>query len=217
MVTFMPRVAFWTSRGFNILVPDHRGSTGHGRTYQQALQGRWGELDVDDTIDATRYAQEQGWGSLAGTALMGSSSGGFTALGAVAATSGLFSAAVVLYPVTDLFDMAERSHRFERHYSYGLVGALPDAAERYRRRSPAWHADRLVGTPLLILHGELDAVVPVQQSQILAERVLAAGGDVELHVYPGEGHGFRERANQLDEYDRIERFLAGHLGVASGS
>jgi len=49
-VTFMPRIAYWRSLGWNVLVPDHRGSTGHGRAYQQALRGQWGELDVDDTL-----------------------------------------------------------------------------------------------------------------------------------------------------------------------
>ena len=47
LVTWMPRIAHWRSRGWNVLVPDHRGSTGHGRAYQQAMQGRWGALDVE--------------------------------------------------------------------------------------------------------------------------------------------------------------------------
>ena len=61
-VTFMPRIAFWRSQGWNVLVPDHRGSTGHGRAYQQALRGRWGELDVSDTIDAITHAHAHAWG-----------------------------------------------------------------------------------------------------------------------------------------------------------
>ena len=55
-VTFMPRVAYWRAQGWNVLVPDHRGSTGHGRAYQQAMRGRWGELDVSDTVDAIGHA-----------------------------------------------------------------------------------------------------------------------------------------------------------------
>jgi hypothetical protein len=61
-VTFMPRLMFWLSRGWSILVPDHRGSTGHGRAYQQALHGRWGELDVADTLAVARCRTRQGLG-----------------------------------------------------------------------------------------------------------------------------------------------------------
>ena len=214
-VTFMPRIAFWCSRGWEVLVPDHRGSTGHGRAYQEALQGQWGVLDVADTVAAVRHAHDRGWGTPATTVLMGGSSGGFTALGAVAADPSLVAAAVVLYPVTDLEGLAERSHRFERHYTHGLVGPLPQSLAEYRRRSPLWHSGRFVHTPLLILHGDVDPVVPLEQSQVFAERVWASGGYVELQVYPGEGHGFRLQRHQLDEYERIERFLARHVRIAS--
>jgi dipeptidyl aminopeptidase/acylaminoacyl peptidase len=211
-VTFMPRIAFWRSRGWNVLVPDHRGSTGHGRAYMQALRGRWGVLDVADIVTVTRWAHDRGWGSPAHTAAMGGSAGGFTALGAVAAEPALFAAAAVAYPVTDLADLPERSHRFERHYTVGLVGLLPSALPTYLDRSPAHHVDRFIGTPLLVLHGDSDPVVPVEQSRVFAERVRAAGGDVELQVYEGEGHGFRDPVHQLDEYARLEDFLTRNAG-----
>jgi dipeptidyl aminopeptidase/acylaminoacyl peptidase len=143
---------------------------------------------------------------------MGGSAGGFTALGSVAAAPDVFAAAAVAYPVTDLADLPERSHRFERHYTVGLVGPLPSSLQTYLDRSPAHHVDRFVDTPLLVLHGDSDPVVPVEQSRVFAERVRAAGGDVELHVYPGEGHGFRDAAHQLDEYARLEDFLSRHGG-----
>jgi dipeptidyl aminopeptidase/acylaminoacyl peptidase len=214
-VSWMPRIAFWRSRGWHVLVPDHRGSTGHGRAYQQALRGRWGELDVSDIITVTAWAHAGALAPVEGTVVMGGSAGGFTALGAVAHSPGSFAAAVALYPVTDLIDMAERSHRFERHYTDSLVGPLPESARLMRERSPLYFADRLVRTPLLVLHGELDPVVPVDQSRVLVERVRAAGGYAELHVYPDEGHGFRQRDHQLDEFHRIEGFLSRHVRVAS--
>lgn len=214
-VSFMPRVAFWLSRKWNILVPDHRGSSGHGRAYQQALRGRWGELDVADTLAIAVHAHAAGWGQRSRTVLFGGSAGGLTALGAVAAEPGRFAAAVLLYPVSDLTELAEHSHRFERHYTHSLVGPLPDAISLYQERSPAFHADRLRLTPLLVLHGDEDPVVPVRQSTVFVLRARTAGGDVTLHVYPGEGHGFREAANQLDEYRREEDFLARCVPVAS--
>jgi dipeptidyl aminopeptidase/acylaminoacyl peptidase len=216
MVSFLPRVAFWRSRGWNVLVPDHRGSTGHGRAYQQALRGRWGELDVSDVLDVVTDAHARGWGMPAGTALMGGSAGGFTVLGVLGALDALggadepplVAAAVVSYPVTDLAALGERSHRFERHSIDTLVG--PPGTPALRDRSPVWFAHRL-RRPLLVFHGADDPVVPVEQSRVLAERMRLSGGDVELVVYPGEGHGFRRPEHQHDEHTRAGAFLARHI------
>lgn len=210
-VSFMPRIAFWRSQGWNILVPDHRGSTGHGRVYQQALRGQWGVLDVIDTADAIGHAYAMGWGTPSTTALVGSSAGGFTALGVAAAHTKLVAAVIAAYPVTDLADLAQRSHRFERHYTDSLVGVLPEAAHDYHDRSPLHFADELALTPLLLMHGDSDPVVPVEQSIALAARCREAGANVELVVYEGEGHGFRQPDNQLDEYRRMQAFLSRHL------
>jgi len=207
-VTWMPRIAFWRSRGWNVLVPDHRGSTGHGRLYQQALRGRWGDLDVADTVAAVRWAHGAKLGTPERTVLFGGSAGGYTALGALADAPDAFAAAAVLYPVTDLLDLAERSHRFERHYTDTLVGPLPAAATKARDRSPAFHGVRYTRTPILVLHGDADPVVPVEQSRSFVDAVRAAGGNATLHVYEGEGHGFRQREHQLDEYRRVEEFLS---------
>jgi dipeptidyl aminopeptidase/acylaminoacyl peptidase len=216
-VTFMPRVAYWRAQGWDVLVPDHRGSTGHGRSYQQALRGRWGELDVADTAAVISWSHRNGRSSPDRTVMIGGSAGGFTVLGVLRHHPGLVAAAVVAYPVADLADLAERSHRFERHYTRSLVGeppAPPAIDARARDRSPTWWADRIT-TPLLVLHGEDDPVVPVGQSRVLVERMRAAGGSVELVVYPGEGHGFRQRDHQVDEYQRIGAFLGRHVASSA--
>ncbi|MEA3185362.1 MAG: hypothetical protein QOJ74_1839, partial [Ilumatobacteraceae bacterium] len=160
-VTFMPRIAYWRAQGWNVLVPDHRGSTGHGRAYQQALRGRWGELDVADVADAIAHAHRSEWGSPMHTVVVGSSAGGFTALGVAAANPRLVAAVIAAYPVTDLSGDADGSDRFEQHYTDSLVGPLPEAASLRAERSPLRRVDALVDTPILLLHGDSDVVVPV--------------------------------------------------------
>ena len=205
-VEFLPRVAYWWSQGWDVLVPDPRGSTGHGRAYQQALRGEWGRLDVDDTAAIVRASHRHGWSVPEHTVVMGGSSGGMTVLGVLGLHDGLAAAGVALYPVTDLADLAARSHRFEAHYTVSLVGPH-DLVDLYRERSPLTFADR-IAAPLLVLHGDADPVVPIEQSLRLVENIRSSGGDIEFHVMQGEGHGFRAVENKLAEYRLIGDFVS---------
>jgi dipeptidyl aminopeptidase/acylaminoacyl peptidase len=205
-VGFLPRITYWWSRGWDVLVVDPSGTTGHGRRFQQALQGRWGDLDVADTATILRASHESGASDPARTVVMGGSSGGLTALGIVGLHHGLVAGAVTLYPVTDIALLAEASHRFEAHYALGLVGPATDT-DLYHARSPVSYADR-IDVPVLIMHGDADPIVPLYSSVDFAMRLRAAGGDVDLVIVEDEGHGFRHPTNKRLEYERIEQFLS---------
>lgn len=195
---FRPRISYWWSRGWDVLVVDPRGTTGHGRKYQRALNGQWGRLDVDDTAALIAHAHHERWATPATTVVIGGSSGGLTVLGVLADHGALVAGGVASYPVSDLRALTAATHRFEAHYTDTLVGA-----SSFDDLSPINRADRIT-VPLLVFHGTDDPVVPIGQSEELARR----GGDVvELVVYPGEGHGFRDPVNVRDEYDRTESFL----------
>ena len=206
-VTFMPRIAHWVGRGCRVLVVDHRGTTGHGRAFQQSLNGRWGEFDTDDVVSATRFAHANGWGEPASTIAMGGSAGGFAALNAVGSHPDLFAGVVALYPVVDLVDSLERSWEYEKHSIPVLVGGSAGDGDLYARRSPLSKLDGLARSRVLLMHGDLDEAVPLEHSVILANELRHRGGDVQLHVFEGEGHGFRLRANQEREYALIGEFL----------
>ncbi|BAN01385.1 peptidase S09 family protein [Ilumatobacter coccineus YM16-304] len=210
-VEWRPRFSYWLSRGWDILVVDPRGTTGHGREYQQALHGGWGRLDVDDTADLLACSHSQGWSSPDRTVMMGGSSGGLTVLGVLADHGHLVAGGVASYPVSDLLALTEVTHRFEAHYTDTLVGPLPESADRYTELSPIHRADRIV-QPVLVFHGTDDPVVPIEQSTALVERIRAVGGDIDYVVYDGEGHGFRDPVNVADEYARTEVFLDRIVG-----
>jgi len=209
-VQFRPRFAYWTDRGWAILVVDHRGSSGHGRAFRQALHGRWGELDTDDCAAALRAAAERGWGDPARFVIMGGSAGGFTVLNVLAEHPDLCAAGVDLFGVADLFDLDETTHRYEAHYLHTIVGPLPEAAERYRTRSPVNRAASITA-PLLILQGDADKVVPLAQSRSIHDRLQSLGRTVEMHVYEGEGHGWARPATVMDELERTESFLRRYV------
>jgi dipeptidyl aminopeptidase/acylaminoacyl peptidase len=212
-VTWMPRLAFWLSRGYDVLVPDHRGSTGHGRVYTQALRGGWGAVDAADTAALIASAHRAGIATPERTAVLGGSAGGLTVLSVLANHPGIARCGVASYPVCDLVSLAAATHRFEAHYNDTLVGVGAEGDRLSIERSPVTYAPRLAASPLLVFHGDADPVVPLAQSELLADRVRSAGGDIELVVYEGEGHGFRDPVHQLDEYARTEAFLARQLTV----
>ncbi|MEL6890772.1 MAG: prolyl oligopeptidase family serine peptidase, partial [Actinomycetota bacterium] len=210
-VDWRPRITYWWSRRWDVLVVDPRGTTGHGRTYQQALHGRWGRLDVDDTADLIRHAHASGWSTPTSTVVIGGSSGGLTVLGVLADHADVVAGGVASYPVSDLRALTDVTYRFEAHYTDTMV--MPDdgssaSLARFRELSPLHRADR-IRSPLLVFHGTEDPVVPIDQSRTLIERILAErpDADVELVEYDGEGHGFRDPATVVDEYGRTEAFL----------
>jgi dipeptidyl aminopeptidase/acylaminoacyl peptidase len=209
-VTFIPRVAYFVERGWAVLLPDHRGSTGHGRVYAQAMRGLWGELDVADVAAGMRAAADRGWADARRMVPMGGSAGGFTVLNLLAHHPELCAAGIDLFGVADLLDLDETTHRFEAHYLDSVVGSLPGAADAYRDRSPVNVAEKITA-PLLILQGDADPVVPPAQSQSIADRLRALGRVVELQLYEGESHGWLKPETVVDELGRVESFLRRHV------
>jgi dipeptidyl aminopeptidase/acylaminoacyl peptidase len=207
LADWSPRVQLLLQRGWTVLVPQYRGSTGYGRAYAQSLAGRWGERDVADVAAGIRHADKEGWADTSRVALVGGSAGGMTVLLVAAQHPDLVHAVVALYPVCDLIDLAATTHRFESGYTVRLVGPLPDAAETYRDRSPVSRAGE-IRVPVLLLHGTDDDNVPLAQSEALAAALRGAGAAVEQHVYEGEGHGWRRAETIADEAERVDAFLS---------
>jgi dipeptidyl aminopeptidase/acylaminoacyl peptidase len=197
---------FFTSRGFAVLRPNPRGSTGSGRAFVQDHACSWGDADVADVAAGIEAVGPAGWGDPARVAVLGGSAGALTALLVAARHAHLVRAVVSSYGVTDLFDLGRTTHRFESRYLDEIVGVLPAAAATYRERSPVTHASAITA-PLLVLQGDADPVVPPAQAQLLVDAVRAAGGTVEHHVYAGEGHGWSRRETVADELARTWAFL----------
>lgn len=202
-----PREApYFTSRGYAWLEVCYRGSLGYGRSYFEALCGRWGELDLEDAVSAAQEAVRRGLADPSRLVLYGGSAGGLTVLNALAKYPGRFMAGICLYPVTDLLDPGLTADKFESRYFESLIGPLPAAEPLYRLRSPLYHADQ-IKDPLALFHGSDDTAVPVGQSEEIAANLRSRGVPVLLQIYEGEGHGFRQAENLEDCFLQIEGFL----------
>ncbi|HEY0401800.1 MAG TPA: prolyl oligopeptidase family serine peptidase, partial [Blastococcus sp.] len=157
-------VQYWTSRGFCVADVDYRGSTGYGRRYRDALQGRWGVVDLDDVVACARYLAGSGRVDPARMAIRGGSAGGYTTLAALAMRPGVFTAGASHYGVADLAALAAETHKFESRYLDGLVAPWPSGADVYAERSPINHVDGL-DTPLAVFQGDEDEIVPPDQAE----------------------------------------------------
>lgn len=203
-------VQYWTSRGYALLDVNYGGSSGFGRAYRQRLAGRWGIVDVADCIGGAVALAERGLADRDRLVITGGSAGGFTTLAALT-SSEAFAAGVSLYGVADLSALARDTHKFESRYLDGLVGPWPDAEQVYHERSPINQIDRL-DSPMLLLQGLDDRVVPPNQAEMIADAVRAKGLPVSLIMYEGEGHGFRKAETVINYYQSMEAFCARVLG-----
>jgi dipeptidyl aminopeptidase/acylaminoacyl peptidase len=201
---------FLATRGYVVLDVNYRGSAGYGRAYAQALREQWGVLDVADAISAARYLGAAGIADPARLVIMGGSAGGYTVLEALCQAPELFRAAVCLYGVSNLFTLAADTHKFEAHYLDSLVGPLPEAAARYRERSPIFHAER-IATPLAVFQGADDKVVPPEQSEAIVAALRRRGVPHHYQVFPGEGHGWRRTESIEAYYKALEAFLRQYV------
>ncbi|SOC50448.1 Dipeptidyl aminopeptidase/acylaminoacyl peptidase [Blastococcus aggregatus] len=187
-------VQYWTSRGFCVADVDYRGSTGYGRRYRDALQGRWGVVDLDDVVACARHLAAAGRVDPARMAIRGGSAGGYTTLAALSMRPGVFTAGASHYGVADLGALAAETHKFESRYLDGLVAPWPAGADVYAARSPINHVDAL-DTPLAVFQGDEDAIVPPDQAEAIVAALREKGVPHAYLLFQGEQHGFRKAGN----------------------
>ncbi|HEX6887498.1 MAG TPA: prolyl oligopeptidase family serine peptidase [Candidatus Nanopelagicales bacterium] len=202
---------FWTSRGFAVVDVDYGGSTGYGRAYRQLLRGAWGVVDVEDCVNAARHLVAEGRVDGSRLIIQGGSAGGFTTL-AVLSGYDDFAAGGNLFGVADLVTFVGDTHKFESRYLEGLVGPWPAARERYEARSPINHLDGF-RTPLIVLQGLEDAVVPPSQSEAIVAALDTRGIPVAYLAFEGEQHGFRRSESIVRVSEASLAFYRRVLGL----
>ena len=193
---------FWTTRGFGYLVVNYGGSTGFGREYRQRLNGQWGVVDVNDSVNGARFLIERGLVDRNRVAITGGSAGGYTVLRALTSTD-FFKAGASHFGISDLEVFHSDTHKFEAMYDQSLLGRWPEDRHIYRERSAIHSVDRITA-PVILFQGLEDKIVPPNQAELIVAALRKKGLPVAYIPFEGEQHGFRIAKN-------IKRSLEGEL------
>ncbi|MBI5256067.1 MAG: S9 family peptidase [Burkholderiales bacterium] len=210
-----PEAQFLASRGYLVVAPEFRGSTGYGQRWFEAGWKQWGLKMQDDIADATRWAAAQKLADPQRICIAGGSYGGYATLMGLVRDPALYRCGVAWAAVTDIqlmFDLRWSDFN-EEWKAYGmplLVGDPVKDAAQFEATSPLHQAARIT-RPLLLAHGGIDRRVPVEHGARLRDALRKTNDRVEWIGYADEGHGWAKPENRYDFYTRMERFLATHL------
>jgi dipeptidyl aminopeptidase/acylaminoacyl peptidase len=200
----------FASRGYVVIQPNFRGSTGYGKAFQEANYKDLGGGDLKDTIAAKHFLVATGYVDPKRVGIFGGSYGGFMTLMAIGRAPDEFAAAVQWFGIINWRTMYRDQDEQLKAYQRGLLGTPDSDPKVYDAASPLTYI-RNARAPLLTIQGENDIRVPRGQAQEVNDILKAKGNVVETVFYPAEGHGFQKRENQLDSLRRTVDWFDKYL------
>ncbi len=213
---FSNAAEFLANRGYAVLQPNFRSSTGYGKKFLNAGNKQWGDLMQDDLTWGVKHLVAQGIADPKRVAIMGGSYGGYATLAGVAFTPDLYAAGVAIVAPSNLLTLLEtippywESGRVIFHARMGDP-TTPEGKKQLERQSPLNSASK-IKTSLLIVMGKNDPRVKLAESEQIVIALRDRGFPVEYIVAPDEGHGFARPVNNMAMFAASEAFLAKHIG-----
>lgn len=207
---------FMANRGYAVLSPNFRASTGYGKKFLNAGNKEWGKLMQDDVTWGVKYLVAQGIADPKRVGIFGGSYGGYATLAGVAFTPDVYTAAVDWFGPANLITLMESIPPYWetiRKMFYVRMGdpTTPDGKELLKERSPLTSADK-IKTPLMIVQGANDVRVNRAESEQIVVALRDRGYPVEYLLIPDEGHGFARPVNNMAALMAMEQFFAHYLG-----
>ena len=207
---------FLANRGYVVLRPNFRGSTGYGKKFLNAGNNEWGDKMQDDITWGVKHLVSQGIADPAKVGIMGGSYGGYATLAGVAFTPDLYKAAVAIVAPSNLITLLESIPPYWeaiRKMFHERMGdpTKPEGKAQLERQSPLNSAAK-IKTPLLVVQGANDPRVKKAESDQIVVALRERNFPVEYIVAPDEGHGFARPVNNMAMIAQAEKFLAKHLG-----
>ena len=198
------------TRGYIVLMPNPRGSTGYGVDFQRANYQDLGGGDLKDEMYGLDWLLNTGFVDARKVGVFGGSYGGFMTLMLAAKEPGKFTAAVDLFGPLDWYTMLQHSDPLLNQYIRYLLGDPEKDRKIYEEDSPIKHVQN-IRAPLLVLQGDNDPRVPKEETEQLAGILKKRGNEVDVVYYPEEGHGFDKLEHQIDAARRIVGWFDKYL------
>ena len=213
---YNPIAQFFANRGYAVLMPNYRGSTGFGKQFLNAGNGEWGRKMQDDLTWGVKHLIEQGIADRARIGILGGSYGGYATLAGVTFTPDLYRAAVDIVGPSNLHTLLDSIPPYweaGRKIMYARMAdpRTPEGSAWLEERSPL-HSSAKIVTPLLVVQGANDPRVNRAEAEQIVIALRDRGFPVEYLLAPDEGHGFARPVNNMALYMAAEKFLAAHLG-----
>ena len=217
--TFDHFAQFISTRGYIVIQPNFRGSSGYGQSFEEAGYKQWGELMQDDLTDAVNYMVKKGYADPAKICIVGASYGGYAALMGAAKTPDLYQCSVSINGVTHLknqiefdIDSANANEEKIEKRIYKTIGHPKEDSEMLDNNSPALQA-KAIRIPILIIAGEDDNIVPIEQSEMMVEALEDHNKRHKFIELNNTGHNFfRHQEGLRTVYSEVEEFLKEHIG-----
>lgn len=194
---------YFANRGYAVLQPNFRGSTGYGATWFQENGFKSWRTAIGDVNDGGRWLVQQGIANPGRLGIVGWSYGGYAALQSAVLDPNLFKAIVAVAPVTDLETLRTESLNFS---NYKIVDAFIGHGPHVRQGSPAQNVDRITA-PVLMFHGDRDQNVGIGESRMMASRLKSAGKQVELVEFHDLDHSLEDSGVRAGMLDKMDAFL----------
>jgi dipeptidyl aminopeptidase/acylaminoacyl peptidase len=207
---------FFANRGYAVLQPNFRGSTGYGKAFLNAGNGQWGRKMQDDLTWGVKALVAKGVVDPKRVGIFGGSYGGYATLAGVAFTPGVYAAAVAYVAPSNLITLLDAIPPYweagrKQMYTRMADPTTPQGKALLVAESPLTDAKAIV-TPLMVVQGQNDPRVNVRESAQIVAAVRDNGKPVEYLVAPDEGHGFARPINNLALVTEMEKFFAKYLG-----
>jgi dipeptidyl aminopeptidase/acylaminoacyl peptidase len=208
--SFNKTAAALASRGYFCIAPNVRGSTGYGMEFQRANYKDIGGGDLQDEVYAAHFLVDTGYVDAAKIGITGGSYGGYMAMIAIGRTPEVWAASVELFGITDWLTEQEHEEPALQQYDQSILGDPVKDRKSYEDASPIKYFKN-AKAPLLILQGANDIRDPKEEAEQAETILKQAGKVVDSHYYPGEGHGFAKRENQIDAMERTVAWFDRYL------
>ncbi len=199
---------FFAARGYAVIQPNYRGSSGYGDNWEGENGFRAWKTAIDDVTASARYLTAQGIADPKRLAIVGWSYGGYAALQSAVIEPDLYKAAVAIAPVTDLALLKQEAENFT---NYNLVRNFIGDGPHVAQGSPLRHASR-IKVPVMLVHGDMDLNVGISHSDKMAAALQGAGVKVEYIRHKGLEHSLEDSNARTEMLTRIGEFLDRTVG-----